>query len=84
MYSIPDTQVKEGLVTSEDDCGQKTPGEKREEVLPMTKFMNGIKTRIVKHLLIIAVLMLVVHIGIAYIHSRESGRADKLLTYFLL
>ncbi len=50
----------------------------------MTKFMNGIKTRIVKHLLIIAVLMLVVHIGIAYIHSRESGRADKLLTYFLL
>ena len=45
----------------------------------MVKTMNGIKKGLIKYSFVIVLLMSILHIGIAYIHSRESGRADFLL-----
>ncbi|BBO70049.1 hypothetical protein DSCA_39790 [Desulfosarcina alkanivorans] len=48
----------------------------------MVKIMNGLKKGIIKSSFVIIVIMSIFHIGIAYIHSRDSGRAD-LSTYIL-
>lgn len=77
LYSIPVTHLSEGLVVSETDCGQTTSTGENKEVPLMVRFMNGIKKGIVKYSFLIVVLISLFHIGIAYVHSRESGRADQ-------
>jgi len=42
----------------------------------MVRKMNSFKKGMLKHSLSIIVILSIIHIGIAYIHSRESGRAD--------
>ena len=42
----------------------------------MVRLTNRIMKMISKYLFIIVLVMSLAHVGIAYIHSRESGRAD--------
>ncbi len=76
LYSIPDAHVSECLVASEMDCGQCPSNETKKEEKPMVKIMDGFKKGITKSSFVIIIIMSILHIGIAYIHSRESGRVD--------
>lgn len=78
MYSIPDTHISECLAASEIDCGQCNSKETKKEGLPMVKIMKACKESIIKYSFVIVVMMSILHTGIAYIHSRESSRADLI------
>lgn len=76
LYSIPDTHENDCLVATEKDCGQCAFYLVSKEVLPMDKMVGGFKKGIIKNSFIIVLMMSIIHTGIAFIHSRESGRAD--------
>lgn len=76
FYSIPDTHESERLEATEIDCGQYSFYVVSKEVLPMIKLLDDFKKGIIKYSFIIILMMSILHIGIAFIHSRESGRAD--------
>lgn len=76
LYSIPDTHVSEGLVAPDVDCRQDTPNKIQKEGSLMINKMKAIKHFIIRYSFVIVLFLSVFHIGIAYIHSLESGRAD--------
>lgn len=79
LYSIPEHSEildQDGQVTSEVVYG---PSQKCE--VPMVKSMNAVFQRIRRwlndHHLFLVILLAGIHIVLAYIHPRDSGRADK-------
>jgi hypothetical protein len=78
LYSIPDTHASGCLVTPETGCGliSDSTVKVNKEVMPMVRFMNGAKKFVSKYSFIVVLIMSIAHLGIAYIHSRESGRVD--------
>ncbi len=76
LYPIPDAHTDECLVATETDCRQKSSIKPNKEGKLMVRIMKKLKSNVIKHALIIVILLSIFHVGVAYIHSRGSGRAD--------
>jgi hypothetical protein len=89
LYSIPDAQAIECLVDTECVCRLEAIG--RSEVaaitvdelkaeVPMDKQKSGVFDVVVGWLkeqsFLLVVGMSLFHVGLAYIHTRDSGRGD--------
>lgn len=89
LYSIPETRQtavsRERLVTTEWVCGPVSSTTKERK--PMNTKMyetvrnvtNNVTNWLNKHSFKLVLIMSLFHIGLAYIHTRDSGRADPLL-----
>ena len=81
MYSIPDAHISEFLVDSESACRLKTSKEKlnKEGKLMDNKKLKRVRKWAIKYSFSIVLILSVIHLSIAYIHTRESGRTDLFL-----
>jgi hypothetical protein len=90
LYSIPEPQAIECLVETECVCGLEAVGESEEVVVvtvddlkaevPMDKQKSGVFDVVVGWLkeqsFLLVLGMSLFHVGLAYIHTRDSGRGD--------
>lgn len=72
FHSIPDTSARERLVTTERAC---KPPETEVHMSKMKKVVRAAVRRLNSWSVTIVVILSLLHIGLAYIHARESGRS---------
>jgi hypothetical protein len=91
LYSIPEARQTaigpERLVTAECVCRVDSGevGSTQKEKKPMDNKMYGMVEKVFgwlkKRSFILVLLMSIFHVGLAYIHTRDSGRADPLTNF---